>query len=348
MGSVPMWNADYADDKGHIMLVDNGLVAKRNGHDYAYWNGVVPGDTSETLWHDYLTFDELPKSLDPASGFNQNENEPPWLFTLPPLDRSKYPAWVAPDGLAQPTMRTLRGLHMVSEDPKVTYDMLVTKKHSTRMELADKVLPDLLAAGKAPGAPASAGDAIRVLEQWDHNTEADSRGAVLFQAFVNAYLPQNQIPGKMRVKYDPNRPLETAYGLANPQEALAALAKAADETMATYGSIDVKWGDVYRLSAGTADLPGNGGAGPSGVFRTVTYSRKVGNKYYSANGETIVCAIEFGKTQRANCTLGYGNSSQDGSPHTSDQIPLMAQKALHPVWREKKDVEANLEKREMP
>ena len=189
MQSVPMWNADYADDKGHIMLVDNGLIARRNGHDYAYWNGVVPGDTSETLWHDYLTFDELPKSIDPPSGWNQNENEPPWLFTEPHLDPAKYAPYAAPGAAAQPTMRTLRGLRLVSQGPKVTYDMLVEKKHSTRMELADKVMPDLLAAAKNAGAPAGAADAARVLEQWDHNTDADSRGAVLFQAFVNAYLP---------------------------------------------------------------------------------------------------------------------------------------------------------------
>jgi len=347
MGAVPMWNADYADDNGHIMLVDNGLIARRNGHDYAYWNGVVPGDTSDALWHDYLTFDELPKSIDPPSGWNQNENEPPWLFTFPQVDRTKYLPYVAPGGEAQPTMRTLRGLHMITEDPKISYDMLVAKKHSTRMELADKVMPDLLVAAKAPDAPAGVADAARVLEQWDHNTEADSRGAVLFQAFVNGYLNQN-LASKMRVKYDQTRPLDTAYGLADPEAAVAALAKAADEVMTTYGSLDVKWGDVYRLASGDADLPGNGGPGPSGIFRTVAYTRKVGNKYYAANGETIVCAIEFSKTQRANCTLGYGNASQPGSPHVGDQIPLMAQKALHPVWREKKDIEANLERRETP
>ena len=31
MMSVPMWNANYADDQGHIMLVFDGLVPKRNG-----------------------------------------------------------------------------------------------------------------------------------------------------------------------------------------------------------------------------------------------------------------------------------------------------------------------------
>ena len=116
--------------------------------------------------------------------------------------------------------------------------------------------------------------------------------------------------------------------------------------MKLYGALDVKWGDVYRFASGNADLPGNGGPGGSGLFRTIAFTRKDGNQYYAANGETIVCAIEFGPTQQARCTLGYGNSSQPGSPHLEDQLPLMVQKALHPVWREKKDIEANLEKRE--
>jgi acyl-homoserine-lactone acylase len=344
MEAVPMWNANYADDQGHIMLVFNGLVPKRNGHDYAYWSGVVPGDSSATLWTTYLSFDELPKSIDPPSGWNQNTNEPPWLSTFPQLDRTRYAPYVAPSGESQPQMRTLRSLRMITEDPKISYDQLIAKKHSTRMELADKVLPDLLAAARSANAP-NLTAAVRVLEQWDHNTDVDSQGAVLFQIFVARYLGQGMAT-KMRVKYDPARPLDSAYGLADPPAALTALAAAAEECQKLYGSLDVKWGDVYRFASGNADLPGNGGAGASGLFRTITYSRRVGNKYYAASGETIVCAIEFGKVQQARCTLGYGNASQPGSPHLEDQLPLMVAKTLHPVWREKKEIEANLEKRE--
>ena len=60
-------------------------------------------------------------------------------------------------------------------------------------------------------------------------------------------------------------------------------------------------------------------------------------------GDTSVCAIEFGPTQQARCTLGYGNASQPGSGHLEDQLPLMVQKTLHTVWRERNDVEAHLE-----
>ena len=33
-------------------------------------------------------------------------------------------------------------------------------------------------------------------------------------------------------------------------------------------------------------------------------------------------------------------------PHLEDQLPLMEMKQLHPVWRERKDIEAHLESRE--
>jgi acyl-homoserine-lactone acylase len=339
--AVPMWHANYADDQGHLMFVFDGLVPRRNGHDYDYWNKIVPGDTSATMWTDYLSFDELPKSIDPPAGWIQNANEPPWDATLPPLDRTKYASYVAPSGEALPQMRVLRSLRMITEDPKISYDELIAKKHSTRMELADRVLPDLLKAAN------SSTEAARVLERWDRLTDADSRGAVLFQMFADKYFARPAgMESKLRVKFDFHHPLDSAYGLADPESALSALAAAAADCQGLYGLLDVRWGDVFRLASGNADLPGNGGAGASGVFRTISYTRQVGNKNYAAGGETIVCAIEFAELQLARCTLGYGNASQPGSPHLEDQLPLIEQKALHPVWREKKDVEANLEKRE--
>ena len=341
MMAVPMWNQNYADSDGHILMVCVGLVPKRKSGDYAYWGKVVPGDTSETLWKDYLSYDELPKSLDPASGWNQNTNEPPWMMTLPRLDRTKYPAYVSPDGQALPQMRTLRSLRMITEQPKISYEQLFADKVSTRMELADRVLPDLL---KAAGGNS---EAAKLLEKWDHLTEVDSRGAVLFQMFADRYLAgQGGMAGKFRVKYDPANPLETGIGLADPEGALKALAAAAEACVKTYGSRDVKWGDVFRFGSGDGDVPGNGGSGNSGVFRTVAYTRKVGDKYYAAHGETFVCTVEFAAAQRAQCAVSYGNASQPGSPHLADQLPLMTEKKLHPVLRERKDVEAHVAARE--
>jgi acyl-homoserine-lactone acylase len=343
--SVPMWNANYADADGHIMLVFDGLVPKRSSGDWTYWSKIVPGDTSKTLWTDYLSFDELPKSIDPPSGFNQNTNEPPWTTTLPTLDASQYPAYVAPSITTPPSFRTLRSLHMITQDKLISYDTLLADKHSTRMELADAVLPDLLKAAAGSTEPDVAA-AASVLGRWDHKADTKSQGAVLFQLFYQDYFAGKPIDPQLRVHWNPADPLHSSYGLAYPEEALKHLVSAAQTCRKLYGSLDVPWGDVYRLASGNADLPGNGADGSVGVFRTISYNRKEGNKHYASAGETFVCAIEFAKTQRANCLLSYGNASQHGSPHLADQLPFLADRKLLPVWREKAEVNAHLELRE--
>jgi acyl-homoserine-lactone acylase len=335
MMAVPMWNANYADADGHIMMVYDGLVPKRSSGDVNYWAGVVPGDTSKTMWTDYLSYDELPKSLDPPSGFNQNVNEPPWFMTMPMLDASKYPAYLSPPDIGPSLFRAKRSYRLLTEKPKLSYEEMLANKLSTRVEMADAVLPDLLKA-----APDS--EAKRVLAAWDRSTETISRGAVLFKIFTDKY----RVERELRVKFDPRRPVESAYGLADPAAALKALDAAAEECRKTYGSLGVAWGDVNRYASGTADLPGDGGSARLGVWRTIDFGKKVGNKNYATHGETFVCAIEFAEKQNAQCSLSYGNFSQPGSIHLEDQLPLLVEKRLHPVWRERKEIEANLEKRE--
>src|SRR5580700_9102212 len=172
MMAVPMWNANYADADGHIMIVFDGLVPKRKMGDNAYWAGVVPGNSSKTMWTGYLSYDELPKSLDPPSGFNQNVNEPPWFMTMPMLDASKYPAYLSPPDVGASLYRAKRSYRLLTEAPKISYQQMLANKLSTRMEIADAILPDLLKA-----APDS--EAKQVLAQWDRSTETSSRGAVL-------------------------------------------------------------------------------------------------------------------------------------------------------------------------
>ncbi len=338
MMAVPMWNANYADADGRIMMVYDGLVPKRATGDVKYWAGVVPGNTSKTMWTEYLSYDELPKSVDPPSGFNQNVNEPPWFMTQPMLDASKFPVYLSPPDIGASLFRAKRSLRLLTETPKISYEQMLANKLSTRMEIADAILPDLLKA-----APDS--EAARVLAKWDRSTETSSRGAVLFKIFTDRYFAGG-VEGGLRVKFDPNHPLDSAYGLADPAAAVKALAAAAEDCRKRYGSLDVAWGDVNRYASGNADMPGDGGPPRLGIFRTIDFGKTVGNRNYATHGETFVCAIEFAEKQNAQCSLSYGNSSQPGSNHLEDQLPLMVEKKLHPVWRDRKDIEVNLEKRE--
>ena len=64
-------------------------------------------------------------------------------------------------------------------------------------------------------------------------------------------------------------------------------------------------------------------------------------------GDTFVCLVEFGTPTRARVVTSYGNSSQEGSPHETDQLPLVAKKEMRNALLTRRDVEANLESKDV-
>jgi acyl-homoserine-lactone acylase len=339
---IPMFTVMYADRDGHILHLFGGRTPVRPAGDWD-WRGVVPGDTSRTLWTSTHSYDELPKVVDPQTGWLQNANDPPWLTTLPaPLDPQRYPAYMSDRGMDFRAQRSARMLH---EDNRITFEELLEYKHSTALELAHRVLDDLAAAVRAHG-DERARRALSVLESWDRAADAGSRGAVLFQAWTWELRQRTDDRALFAVPWDPKAPLQTPDGLADPGQAAAALSSAAESIEKTYGSIDVPWGDVNRLRHAGLDLPANGGPGALGAFRVVGLAPGKDGKNTVSSGDSYVSAVEFSSPLRAQALLAYGNASQPGSKHAADQLPLFARKQLRAVWRSRTDVEAHLEKRE--
>jgi acyl-homoserine-lactone acylase len=337
----------YADRAGNILHVFNGAVPVRSRGDWAYWQGIVPGDSAATLWTRTHPYFALPRVLNPRSGWLQNANDPPWTTTIPfPLDPAFYPAYIAPQ---QPmAFRPQRSARMLTETQRMTFDQMVTLKHSTRMHAADHLVQDVVAAARSVG-DADARAAADVLERWDRNADADSRGAVLFEAFYRSLQRQRWPDGSpFEVQWTPRAPLTTPDGLADPRLAVSILSRTAQEVRARHGALDVPWGDVYRLRRDTLDLPANGGPGALGVFRVVDFEPLPGDslRAVAGNGDTFVAAVEFSQPVRARALLTYGNASQPGSPHRTDQLPLFASKRLREVWLTREDVMQNLSLRE--
>lgn len=363
---VPMYNIMYADRDGHIEYLFNANVPRRTG-DWAMWTKPVDGSTSATMPHGILSYDELPKHVDPASGYVQNSNEPPWDSAWPTmLDRDKYPAYISSHFAL---FRSDRALRMLSEDKKISFDMLLQKKFSTRMEMADRMMDDLQSAVAQYGSP-KAKKAAEILKNWDHTAEADSRGALLFyvwaQKFVGASVGMTT-PKAMQnfaVPYDYTQPLTTPRGIKNPKLAAQMLDAAYDDTAKTYGAPDRPWGEVMKFEInGQSDgntsaergapingvsLPGNGGPGNLGIFRVITWGPMVNGTKTPVHGDGFTVALEFTKTgiKQAKTFVYYGESSQPGSPFHTDELPLAEKKQWRDVWRTRKEVMANLSSRE--
>lgn len=341
---LPMFNVMYADREGHIFYLFNGLVPVRSKGDWSYWLGVVPGDTSATLWTQMHSYNDLPKVVDPATRWLQNANDPPWTVTLPmALDANKFPAYMAPRSME---FRPQRSARMMMEDNRISYDEMIKYKHSTRMELADRLLDDLIPAARTHGNDL-ARQAADVLEKWDRNADATSRGSLLFFYWVQQMRLFGTQSKAFSIPWDEKKPFGTPDGLADPKAAAGALETAAARVKEATGALDAAWGDVARLSYGNRDLPGNGGPGELGIFRVIGYAPKKAGRFEAVGGDSYVAAIEFSNPVKAQAVLSYGNATQPGSPHIYDQIELVSRKEMRPVWRKRSDVEAHLETRDV-
>lgn len=337
-------NITYADRDGHIMYFYGGNTPARAGGSRAQWAGIVPGTSSVNLWTRVHGYDELPKVIDPPSGYVQNANEPPWWTTFPvALDPARYPAYLATQSMS---LRAQRSVALLDSDPSITYDELVEYKYSTRMELADRILDDLIAA-VAASESGPAKEAATLLERWDRSADADSRGAVLFVEWWRV-LGQATRGGTSTWSrpWSAESPRSTPDGLFDPAGAVTALETAAATVVRKFGALDVKWGDVYRIRRDSVDLPSNGADGSYGTFRVIGYDSDGPDRYRALGGDSYVAAVEFSNPVRARSIVGVGNAIRAGSPHRTDQLGLMAAKQLKPVWRTRAEILAHLELRE--
>ncbi|MEO5579209.1 MAG: penicillin acylase family protein, partial [Gemmatimonadaceae bacterium] len=336
-------NITYADRDGHIMVFYGGNTPVRADGDRAFWGGIIPGESSATLWTKLHGFSDMPKTLDPAVGWVQNANDPPWWSTFPVAVRAQdFPSYFGPRQMA---LRPQRSVRMLQADSSITFAELVQYKHSTRMELADRVLDDLLPAVRASGT-GRARRAADVLDRWDRSADATSRGAELFVRWWAEYGRRMGGRTAWAAPWSEERPLDTPDGISDATVAVAALDSAAVIVERMHGALDVPWGDVYRVRRDSVDLPGNGASGNLGVFRVTGFEPAGGNQGRAAAGDSYVAAIEFASPVRAMSIVAYGNASRRGSPHRTDQLGLFSRKELKPVWRTRADVEAHLEARE--
>jgi acyl-homoserine-lactone acylase len=338
---VPSFNIVYGDREGHIQYLYNGILPKHADGDVAKWGGLVPGDTSKTLWTETHTYAELPKVIDPPSGYVQNSNDPPWVATYPQTIQAKdYPAYMANNGPM--SLRAQQASHLMADPPKITFDDFVVRKLTSHVLMTDRVLDDLLAAAAASADP-DVQAAVTVLKAWDRTVNADAKGALLFEAWARKFAGPNYISdANYKVRWDAARPIDTPYGLKDPDQAVAMLKAAATEARASYGALDRPFGEVSRFALGKVDLPGNGGFGNLGVFHVMTWSPLKDGKRTPVHGETWMSMVEFSTPIKAVGLMSYGNSTQPGSPHRSDQLEHLSQKTFRNLWTTRAEVEQNL------
>ncbi len=338
---IPIYTVMYADREGHILYSYGGRVPARAAGDSKYWAGMIPGHTSSTLWTGTLPYADLPRILDPPNGWLQNTNDPPWSATFPILlNPDDYPLHFPQ--LGGFPFRYDFSIRMLAEGKQVTFERLVGYKFSSFVGMADRILDDVVSAARQQGGHLAL-EAADVLEKWDGQVEAESRGAVLFAAWF-----QEMGSLEYMSAWREETPRTPSDGLADSKKVVAALGKAAIKVKNWHGALDVPWGEVYRLRHAQHDFPSSGGPSQLGTFHIIKFmGPDQDGKFSSVAGDSYVSVVEFSNPIRAETLLSYGNATQPYSAHRGDQLKLLAEKKLRPVWRTRAAIEPHLERREV-
>ena len=328
MLAIPMFNVGYADREGNIFYLYNGQLPMRaQGYE---WDQYVPGDTSATLWTEYLPLERLPQVLNPASGFIQNANSTPFQTTSG-ADNPDSTAYAASFGIeTHMTNRAWRSLETFGQDSSITatefmdykYDMAYSKQSHmasfVRRVVAYQGAQDELLT-----------QAIAHLKEWDLQTDPENLGAALaVRAFDEWMLDANPV-------------VET-------DTLLDRLRGAASNLQTHFGRLDVPWQDVNRLQRDTLDL-GVGG-GPDILHAVYGHETEDGRLAgWAGDCYVLIVAWRPDGTLESHSIHQFGSATLDASSkHYADQAPLFVQRQLKPVWFNESDIRANLSRAYRP
>jgi len=322
--AIPSFNVGYADREGNIWYIYNALLPLRaEGYD---WRKYLPGNTSETLWSEYLPFERLPQVKNPASGFVQNCNATPYRTTMGagnPLPENFSSTF----GIEPPsfmTNRSLRILELLDADESITEEEFYAYKYDmkySRESLVAEVLGDILTA--PPSDDPVVQEAVDILRDWDLSTDPENPAAA-----VAILTMERIVRSRMRGGVGPD-----------PMEKLKEKAHLLKDT---FGRVDVPWKEVNRLVRGSVDV-GMGG-GPD-ILHAVYGSWRNG-RFVGRAGDCYVLMATwdaYGKVHSRSIHQ-FGSATLDGSsPHYADQVPLFIARKTKPVWLDESELRQHLE-----
>lgn len=313
MGSLSRFNIIYADKDGHIMYLDQGMIPDRSGHENYDWGGVVPGDTSATLWTKLIPIDSLPKVFDPACGYVFNANNTPY-------DASCESADVPWDSYSDVICfrkgnnnRSERFMELMNQYPSVNFDIMKAIKFDDQYPQHSDFLASVvnLMSLDLSAHPELATMRDKMLK-WDRKVTPESTEATMF-LLVFDYIFHKK-------GYDDH----AFFGAIDVEDSLIvnALQFTHDHLMKYFGSVDVpidKVQVIQRKKGGPiVYMPGFADA------LAANYAKKndKDGRFYGFVGDTYTLLVEYDSTGivRLETQSPFGASARPDSPHFTDQL----------------------------
>jgi len=327
MQALPAMNLVYADREDNIFYLSNGLLPKRKrGYD---WKGVVPGNTSATLWgNDFYPIDSLPHLLNPASGYVYNCNHTPFISSSD-ADNPKVKDVPSTTGYQLPeslTNRAVRFEELIEPYDKVSYEDFKKIKYDRSYNKPLRSAPKLeaifqLSEEKYPDLKES----IQLLKNWDREATVESEGATLFITALRYIQKRITDPSQFRKGNTINEAL-----------LVKAVRHARQYCQQHFGAIHVPLKRLQRHTRGSVNLPVSGGPD---VLAALAAREQPDGTIRASAGDSYIELVRFSESGVEIETVNaFGASAKPNSPHYTDQMQLYVDQKLKPMTLDKEQV----------
>ncbi|MFZ0596022.1 MAG: penicillin acylase family protein [Flavobacterium sp.] len=350
-------NTVYADSKGNIAYWHGNFIPIRDKT--LNWSKVIDGSISSTQWKGLHEVNETVHIYNPINGWLQNCNSTPYSVAGENSPkRENYLPYMAPDG---ENFRGINAVRIFSKGNKYTLDKVIADGYDTKLSIFEILIPSLIEVFEkniksTDPEYAELIEPISVLKNWDYYARENSTATTLAiewaykldPIILKAYIDEGELDQVENTKKFAKN--------ATVKQLIPQLQEVIKDLNSKWGTWKVAWGEINRFqrSSGDIDLkyddsqpslpiafgPGSWGSLPSFKSNYQNGSKK----RYGYNGNSFVCAVEFGPKIKAKSLLAGGNSGDSSSKHFTDQAEMYQKGQFKDVLFYKEDVIKNAEK----
>ena len=307
MQQIASLNLVYADKEDNIFFVHN---MKSPIRDFDYdWKSILPGDKSNLIWNEFYTYEEIPKILNPDSGYIYSTNQSPFFVTdlNDNLKEENFP--ITMGFQSRITNRAHRAYELLDVDKKISWENLDRYKHDNKFSINSRQYKFLQKIFSYDFTEDRLIAAQNFLKNWNLGTDNENIHAAFGVCIV---APEWLAEIKKESQPDPIKIFKDCV----------------NEFEKNFNQLGVKWSEISFLERGKKMLPVQGGPD---VLRAIYSPRSEDGILKAVAGDGLYIYVNWDKLGQQSSTSVHqfgASTSVKESPHYDDQMELFVNEKL--------------------
>jgi acyl-homoserine-lactone acylase len=275
--------------------------------------------------------------------------------------KENYPPFM---GYDQQNFRDVNARRLLTGNKDFTLDKVIELGYDRRLSAFELLIPALVKAVETTNTKTDYSylqEPIKLLKEWDFRCGENSVATTLaihYGEMIIKNAAAVKIPGNEKADMVERTRKYAAEG--NPFEMISVFAAVYDNLVKKYGSWNIPWGQINRFQRISGNINSkfddNQPSLPIGFVSSAWgalpayqgHTWPGTQKRYGTDGNSFVCAVEFGKKIKAKSLLAGGENNDPKSPHFFDQGLAYTKGQFKDVLFYKEDLMKHVERKYHP